>query len=140
MIGVDPLSTDMEKVLMPKCILLVEDYEPIRTAIIRLLTTEGYAVIEAESVEVAEQRLSDCEADVALLDVRLPGRTGDEFGADLKQRCGEQTKIVFLTAEAYPARLREYVPDAVILPKSHAHQILDVLRSFEAVDENTGGR
>jgi CheY-like chemotaxis protein len=96
-----------------------------------MLKQEGYHVIAAESVETAEQRLSDCEADVALLDVRLPGRTGDEFGADLKRRCGEQTKIVFLTAEADTARLREYVPDAIVLPKAEAFRVLDILRSIE---------
>src|SRR5262245_48687932 len=60
-------------------ILVVEDEEALRTAIVENLTHEGFDVEEAMSAEDAFEKLSLTAYDVLITDHNLPGKTGLEL-------------------------------------------------------------
>jgi DNA-binding NtrC family response regulator len=60
-------------------ILVVEDEEALRTAIVENLTHEGFEVEEAMSAEDAFEKLSLTAYDVLITDHNLPGKTGLEL-------------------------------------------------------------
>jgi two-component system cell cycle response regulator CpdR len=113
-----------------KRVLLLEDHDDSRNAMVRVLTRSGFDVVAYDRCEPAERHLVDCDADIALLDVRMPGRCGDDFGRELRQRC-PKTMIVFCTGEALVEPLKQAVPDCFVLRKPvDAAVLLELLRCF----------
>lgn len=81
-----------------KSILMVDDDRLILSTISTALTSAGYQVNTAESVDKAEAWLSTNEwPDLVLLDVRMPGRNGLELTA----RLNEMHHIPFILLTAY---------------------------------------
>src|SRR5262250_1295693 len=60
-------------------ILVVDDEEDLRTAIVEILTVEGFEVDQAVSAEEAGEKLSQTAYDVLITDHNLPGKTGVEL-------------------------------------------------------------
>ena len=60
----------------PISILVVDDEEPIRNALKKFLTQQGYDVVTAGSGDEAVRALQRQKISVVLLDVRMPGRSG----------------------------------------------------------------
>jgi len=60
-------------------ILVVDDEKEIATAIVDILTLEGFEVDQAVSAEQAAEKLSQTAYDVLITDHNLPGRTGVEL-------------------------------------------------------------
>ncbi|WAL62407.1 response regulator [Thermocoleostomius sinensis] len=80
-------------------ILVVDDHPSSRMTAVALLSVEGYEVLEADSGQVALERVSEMAPDLILLDVMMPGMDGYEVCRRLKQE--ELTRlipIVFVTA------------------------------------------
>lgn len=80
-------------------ILLVEDEPSLVTTLTDRLVAEGY---EVEAVADGERALAHPAAefaDLVILDVMLPGKSGFDVCRDLRQR-GIQTPILMLTARA----------------------------------------
>jgi two-component system cell cycle sensor histidine kinase/response regulator CckA len=80
-------------------ILLIEDEDPLRLAIAKMLRKGGYAVIEAadghSAVELFRSRAHSI--DVVLLDMTLPGKPGQEVLEELRRiRC--EVKVILTTA------------------------------------------
>ena len=68
-----------------KVILIVEDDPLSRFAIKSRLDTEGYKTIEAASAKEAIEHLyTGVRPDLILLDLRLPGKGGEQFNTELK--------------------------------------------------------
>jgi putative nucleotidyltransferase with HDIG domain len=61
---------------VPISVLVVDDEEPIRNALRKFLTQQGYEVATAASGDDAVRILQRQKIAVILLDVRLPGRSG----------------------------------------------------------------
>lgn len=57
-------------------VLVVDDEEPLRTALARFFTRRGYTVRTAASGAEALKQLGTEPADLMLLDVRMPGKNG----------------------------------------------------------------
>jgi DNA-binding NtrC family response regulator len=57
-------------------ILVVDDEEELRTAIVDILTVEGFAVDQAVTAEEASEKLSQTAYDVLITDHNLPGKNG----------------------------------------------------------------
>ncbi len=79
-------------------ILLVEDDRRIRTSLRLVLEDEGNTVDEAESAEAALEVLERRSADVAIVDLMLPGMDGFELCRRL--RASNDIAILILTARA----------------------------------------
>jgi DNA-binding response OmpR family regulator len=77
-------------------VLLIEDDERIRAALAMVLEDEGYRVLEADSAEAALETLRSRHADVAIVDVMLPGMDGFELCRRLRAR--SEMPILMLTA------------------------------------------
>ena len=79
-------------------ILVIEDELPMRTALVDLLTSEGYRVMAAaDGVAGLERALSEIP-DLILLDVMMPHLDGFAVAAELR-RLGKTVPILMLTAK-----------------------------------------
>lgn len=57
-------------------ILIVEDELVTRNALKSIFEAEGYTVLEASDGNEMHQVLSDCDVDLVILDINLPGKNG----------------------------------------------------------------
>ena len=87
-------------------LLIVDDEYPLRAAVRRALSLEGYAVSEAASGEEAIQLLEERQWDAVILDVLMAGLSGLDVCRRLRAG-GDRTPILMLTA-------RETVEDRVV--------------------------
>jgi two-component system response regulator DesR len=85
-------------------ILLVEDNDVYRSSLEAVLgLQQGLEVVGGvSSGDVAASACRDLDADVVLMDVRLPGLDGVAATAAVREAC-PRTAVVCLTAEATPA-------------------------------------
>ena len=67
-------------------VLLVDDESSIRRLLAAKLSKEGYRCLQAESADVAAQCLAASPVDAVILDIRMPGKAGTEFLAEIKAR------------------------------------------------------
>ena len=71
----------------PIRILFVEDEDSVRTFAVRALKKKGYDIISCNSSENAlEQLEQDCRFDLLLTDMMLPGMSGTELAAIVKEK------------------------------------------------------
>jgi two-component system KDP operon response regulator KdpE len=77
-------------------VLVVEDEAPVRRFLRAALASNGYRVLEAETVREAEQLATGHNPDLFILDLTLP----DGDGIDLARRVREWTKAPILVVSA----------------------------------------
>ncbi len=85
-------------------LLLVEDDLLILSTMARGLRGAGFEVTEVESAEAAVEACLRIRPDLAVLDVRLPGRSGLELARDMAE---DGIPFVFLTAHDDDAFVHE---------------------------------
>jgi len=78
-------------------VLVVEDERNLREPLVYLLQKEGYDVIEAEDGNSAVENFNTLGADLILLDLMLPGLSGNEVCRII--RAESQVPIIMLTAK-----------------------------------------
>ncbi len=78
-------------------VLVVEDERNLREPLVYLLQKEGYDVIEAEDGNVALENFRNLGADLILLDLMLPGLSGNEVCRII--RAESQVPIIMVTAK-----------------------------------------
>ena len=90
----------MPKVTSTPRVLVVDDDEAVRSFVARALQDAGYDVVSASDGRAA-LRVVDGQArfDVCVLDVMMPGMTGDELGCQLRAR-DPDAKILYFTGFA----------------------------------------
>lgn len=64
-----------------RVVLVVEDVEPVRNLVVRILSEEGLDVLEAPDLATASQRLREQKIDLILADGRLPDGDGAAWAA-----------------------------------------------------------
>jgi DNA-binding response OmpR family regulator len=117
---------------MAKRILYLEDEATTRTAMAYVLRQEGYEVISHPNAEEALPHIAAGDVDIALLDVRLPGRFGDDFGRELAEK-SPKVQIIFLTAEEDIDRIKQLVPSSMTIRKPvDIAVLLEILRCHDA--------
>ncbi|MCC6253134.1 MAG: sigma-54-dependent Fis family transcriptional regulator [Bacteroidia bacterium] len=78
-------------------ILIIDDEEKLRTLLSRIISLEGFEVIQAADCKTALKKLEQNDFDVALCDVKLPDGNGVELSKKIKERY-PHIEIILLTA------------------------------------------
>ncbi len=79
-----------------KTILVVDDDEVLRTRLQRSFVKRGFVVRTAGNFEEAVQSVRDQAPDLAVLDLKMPGRSGMELLQEIKS-LSPATRVVMLT-------------------------------------------
>lgn len=86
-------------------LLVVDDDEGVRALLVRLLRVTGYFVVEAGSAEEAAEFIERSTPDLILLDLQLPGKSGQEFLREIRSDARLRlTPVVMLTGAATQTR------------------------------------
>ena len=72
----------------PRRILIVEDHDPTRHTLVRLLTRRGYTVASAENVARARELTATATFDLMISDLGLPDGSGHEIAAEFLRDYG----------------------------------------------------
>lgn len=78
-------------------ILIIDDEEKLRKLISRIISLEGFEVIEAADCKSALKKLDQYDFDIALCDVKLPDGNGIELSHKIKNRF-PHIEVILLTA------------------------------------------
>ena len=78
-------------------ILIIDDEEKLRSLLKRIISLEGFAVLEANNLAAAKKVLEKEIADVVLCDVKLPDGNGVDFIKELKKG-HPAVEVILLTA------------------------------------------
>jgi DNA-binding NtrC family response regulator len=119
-------------------ILIVDDEETIRLALGELLRSDGHAVREAETGDVALAALDGAPADLVLADLRMPGMDGMQLLETVRARF-PNTLVVLVTAQgderiavqALKLGAYDYLPkpfdnEEIRATVRHAHEVLSL--------------
>jgi len=78
-------------------ILVADDHPLFRAGVIRTLTVlPGIEIIEANDGDAAGKIIEEAEIDIALIDLRMPGKTGLDILSEVSES-GTRVKIILLT-------------------------------------------
>lgn len=78
-------------------VLVIEDYEPVRSAVVQALTEDGYAVDSAEDGRNGMWLAKTGEHDAIILDIMLPHTNGIEILESMRSQ-QQHTPVLLLTA------------------------------------------
>lgn len=82
---------------MSSTILIIDDEQKLRSLLTRIITLEGFTVIEAGTLKVGLKIIEQEQVDVILCDVKLPDGNGIEFVKEIKSKF-PLVEIILLTA------------------------------------------
>lgn len=116
-------------------LLVVDDNETLRERVARAFTTRGFEVRTASNYEEAMEQAKEEAPEFAVVDLRMPGRSGLELLRDLKQMC-PNAKIVMLTGFGSIATAVEAMRHGAHNYVSKPADTDDILRAF-AKGENS---
>lgn len=96
--------------------LIIEDHEATALIFTTALQTAGYATETIASGELAEQRLLEVIPDTIVLDMHLPGISGEKLLAQIRRdERLKLTRVIVATADgALASGLRDH-PDLVLV-------------------------
>lgn len=101
---------------MPGSVLIIDDEEKLRSLMKRIITLEGYHVLEVGTIKAAQKLLEKEEVDVIICDVKLPDGSGVDFSRTLKEK-HPSLEVILLTAYGN-------IPDGVQAIKNGAFDYL----------------
>lgn len=78
-------------------ILIIDDEEKLRTLLARIISLEGFEVLQAGDCQTGLRKLEQSEIDVVLCDVKLPDGNGVELARTIKEKF-QIPEIILLTA------------------------------------------
>ncbi len=99
-----------------KTILIIDDEEKLRSLLSRIISLEGFEVVQAGDCRTALKILARQPVAVALCDVKLPDGNGVDFTGQIKA-LSPQTEVILLTAYGN-------IPDGVQAIKNGAFDYL----------------
>ena len=122
---------------MPTRILIVDDHEVVRMGIRLLFSNNGPLQVcgEAEDGPDALRKVLELSPDVVILDLTMPGMSGFETAARMRQ-IAPSVKIIFYSIHEIPATARTSGGDAFI-SKASAPQ--DLIMTVNRVMQSGGG-
>lgn len=117
-------------------ILVVDDHAIFRRGIATIVAEAGDMCVGAEAASVAEaiERLRDCNCDVALVDIAMPGRSGIEL---LEQVHAKRPQMPVLILSVYPEdqyalRLMRMGAAGYLNKESAPTQLIEAIRRIAA--------
>jgi putative nucleotidyltransferase with HDIG domain len=113
-------------------ILIVDDEEPIRRPLKRMLTKKGYPCLEADCARQAMQRLDENTVSLAILDIRMPAKSGIELLSDIKA-VHPDTAVIMATAVMEPEIIIQCMKDGALDYIMKPFEFDKVIRSMEIV-------
>ncbi|HXS55744.1 MAG TPA: sigma-54 dependent transcriptional regulator [Hanamia sp.] len=93
-------------------ILIIDDEEKIRTLLAKIISLEGFEVLQAADGKSGLKKLESAEIDVIICDVKLPDASGVDLSKDIKRKY-PAIEIILLTAYGN-------IPDSVLAIKNGA--------------------
>lgn len=120
-------------------ILVVDDEEPVRNLLRRILGEAGYNVDTAATGQEALDKVSQLNAGVVLLDIKMPGMSGTEVLQQITTNWPEtcvvmataagdaQTAVEAMKAGAYDYITKPFNRDDVVLKVQKAVEKRDLL-------------
>ncbi|MEW5735832.1 MAG: response regulator [Thermodesulfobacteriota bacterium] len=115
-------------------VLLVDDESDFRGAVARRLARRGIAVSEAGDGAAAIARMEAQQADVVVMDVKMPGMGGIQALSVMKLRWPE-TEVILLTGHAAMedglAGIKAGAFDYLTKPIEHEHLYTKISQAFE---------
>lgn len=113
--------------------LLVDDDEIFRSRLSRAFTRRGYEVCEANNYDEAMRRAKEQSPEFAVIDMRMPGKSGLELLRDLKDN-DPTTRIVMLTGYGSIATAIEAVRLGADNYVSKPAGAKDIIAAFDRAD------
>lgn len=117
------------------CVLVIDDEINIRSGLRDVLQKDGHIVREAADGAEALEVLEKWACDVAILDIRMPGMTGDQVLEKIRERW-PYTQVVMLTGqgtlETAMAAVKAGAYDYLLKPARPGVIRETVLRAYEA--------
>lgn len=101
---------------MAGTVLIIDDEEKLRSLMKRIITLEGYNVLETGNIKSAQKILDKEEIDVVLCDVKLPDGSGVDYVKMIKEKF-PSLEVILLTAYGN-------IPDGVQAIKNGAFDYL----------------
>ena len=83
----------------PLNVIVVEDYQPLRSSLVEILQKFGHHALGLESAETFDEEAKDRNLDVIVIDVTLPGEDGFSLAKRLR-KVQPALGIIMLTAKA----------------------------------------
>ena len=96
----DSRQTSDKQHLKQRSILIIDDEHGIRNFLIKGLSRHVGFIEAAEDINKAEELRQRCHFDLIIADIRLPGKSGVEWVADLRE-AGFMTPVIFITAHSH---------------------------------------
>ena len=87
---------------MKKRILVIDDEEPVREFIKRILLKQGYEVFEAGNGREAVELLKNCPADLIMLDMNMPEMNGLDFLRYMRDKEFKPVPVLMVSGSTDP--------------------------------------
>lgn len=78
-------------------VLIIDDEEKIRTLLSKIISLEGFEVLQAGDIKSGLKKMETCDIDVVVCDVKLPDGNGVETAKIIKEKY-PAAEIILLTA------------------------------------------
>lgn len=118
----------------PRRTVLVADDDPDHRELIRaVLMPLGFTVFSAPDGPTSIELVSQCDLDLALLDISMPGMSGWDVAKRLRASRGDRTRIVMLSANAndtLPDQDEARLYDVYMMKPLIIQQLLDTMKTL----------
>lgn len=106
-------------------ILIVDDDDPVRVMLARLLRTQGYSVVQAANATQARTVLTEEQPALVISDIVMPGESGIELRRTIAERWPDLPVILIsgYSAES-PAEFAERTPNTFFVQKPFEADLL----------------
>lgn len=115
-------------------ILLVDDEEVFRRRLAQAFSRRGFTVYEAGDFDAAVAVLNESSPELALIDLRMPGRSGLELVAEAK-RLRPEIKIVVLTGYGSIATASQAIKLGALYYLPKPADVDEILNAFAKDEE-----
>ena len=120
---------------MTSRVLIIDDHPMIRSAVTTLLEGSDFAIVgSAASVSTAMDAVAECDPDIVILDLAMPGGSGIDVLKQMRA-VGDRRPVVILTAAIDDYRLGDAMKmtvDGIVMKNNDPAFLLDCLTAVQA--------